>query len=112
DIPRFRPCRLHHRSDHRRQRRRPHALKSTPSTAAHQRCRSTEIITMTNDTIHDVGADRIREIREIDHNTRDAPDADFVEQMRRRFPSEAEYDRMLTRKAEHRADPRQAPSTL
>jgi aminoglycoside phosphotransferase (APT) family kinase protein len=67
---------------------------------------------MTNDTILDVGSDRLREIQEIGHAQRDAPDAAFIEQMRSRFPSEAEYDRMLTRKAEHRADPRQAPSTL
>ncbi|MGM7669222.1 phosphotransferase family protein [Microbacterium sp. A93] len=67
---------------------------------------------MTNNTILDIGSDRLREIREVDHARRDAPDAAFIEQMRERFPSEAEYDRMLTRKAESRADPRQAPSTL
>ncbi|MGM7678604.1 phosphotransferase family protein [Microbacterium sp. A94] len=67
---------------------------------------------MTNDTLLDTGSLRLREIRETDDTQRDSPDASFVERMRERFPTEAEYDRMLTRKAESRADARQAPSTL
>src|SRR5690606_34064194 len=110
ELPRFRPRVVHHRSDRCRQRRRSHALTHSPIPArrAADRWRSR----MTNDTLVDAGSLRLQQIRDVDDPQRDAPDADFVARMREQFPTEAEYDRMLTRKAESRADARQAPSTL
>lgn len=66
---------------------------------------------MTNDTAVDIGSPHLADIR-IDDAMRDAPTADFISSLRRRYPTETEYDRMLTRKAQHRPDARRGISTL
>ena len=60
----------------------------------------------------DPGLVQLNDVFTIDHALRDAPTESFIKQMRERFPTEREFDSMLTRKLQHRNSPRRAATTL
>lgn len=61
---------------------------------------------------HDPGIFHLQNIFETDHSVRDAPSDDFIQAMRERFPTEREFDAMLTRKMQHRHHPRRPATNL
>jgi aminoglycoside phosphotransferase (APT) family kinase protein len=61
---------------------------------------------------HDPGLIHLRNVFETDHSVRDAPSDDFIQAMHKRFPTEREFDAMLTRKMQHRHHPRRPATSL
>ena len=64
------------------------------------------------DTAADPGIRHLADVLDVGHALRDAPDEAFIERMRNRYPTEREFDRMLTRKARQRNLPRRTTTTL
>ena len=64
------------------------------------------------DTATDPGIRHLADVLDVGHALRDAPDEGFIARMRSRFPTEREFDKMLTRKARQRRVPRRTATTL
>jgi aminoglycoside phosphotransferase (APT) family kinase protein len=64
------------------------------------------------DTATDPGVRHLADVLDVGHALRDAPDEAFISKMRSSFPTEREFDRMLTRKARQRSLPRRTATTL
>ncbi len=60
----------------------------------------------------DPGVEQLRRVLEVGDAQRDAPDAVFIEAMRERYPTEREFDAMLTRKQQRRSMPRAGTLSL
>jgi aminoglycoside phosphotransferase (APT) family kinase protein len=60
----------------------------------------------------DPGLEHLAALRRAGDALRNAPDSAFVADMRRRYPTEREFDAMLARKLERRAMPRRPATTL
>jgi aminoglycoside phosphotransferase (APT) family kinase protein len=60
----------------------------------------------------DPGLAHLAALRRADNERRDAPDAAFIAELRQRYPTEREFDAMLTRKLQRRSLPRRAGVTL
>ena len=60
----------------------------------------------------DPGAALLDELRALTDARRDAPDQALIEAMRKRYPTEREFDAMLTRRSVRRAMPRRGAVTL
>jgi aminoglycoside phosphotransferase (APT) family kinase protein len=60
----------------------------------------------------DPGIAFLAQVRNVDHALRDAPTEDFIEEMKARYPTEREFDAMLTRRMRNRLQPRRKPATL
>ena len=56
------------------------------------------------DTATDPGIRHLADVLGVGHALRDAPDENFIDKMRSRFPTELEFDKMLTRKARARPE--------
>jgi aminoglycoside phosphotransferase (APT) family kinase protein len=69
-------------------------------------------VTITRSTVTDVGAAELALLRGIDEPRRTNPDDALAAEMRRRFPTEREYDEMLSRKLVHRRAPRRRAAGL
>ena len=65
-----------------------------------------------SDGAADPGLVHLRNIFDLDHAARDRPSATFIEDMQARFPTEREFDRMLTRKQQQRTKPRRTATRL
>ncbi len=65
-----------------------------------------------NDIPADPGIRHLADVLDVGHALRDAPDEAFIARMRSRFPTEREFDHMLTRKARQRSLPRRVATTL
>lgn len=63
-------------------------------------------------TTADPGVFHLESVVNIGHDLRDNPSADFLTQLRERFPTEREFDAMLTRKMQRRPQPRRLVSGL
>jgi len=63
-------------------------------------------------TAGDPGIAALAAWRALTDERRDAPDEALLESLRSRFPTEREFDEMLTRKGRRRSLPRRAPVTL
>ena len=64
------------------------------------------------DTATDPGVRHLADVQGVGHALRDAPDEGFIARMKSRFPTEREFDKMLTRKARQRSLPRRTATTL
>ena len=64
------------------------------------------------DTATDSGIRHLADVLGVGHAMRDAPDENFIAKMKSRFPTEREFDKMLTRKARQRRLPRRTATTL
>ena len=64
------------------------------------------------DTATDPGVRHLADVLGVGHALRDAPDEGFIARMKSRFPTEREFDKMLTRKARQRSLPRRTATTL
>ena len=60
----------------------------------------------------DPGLRHLADVLDVGHALRDRPDEGFIARMRSRFPTEREFDQMLTRKARQRSLPRRTATTL
>ena len=60
----------------------------------------------------DPGLALLQELRSLTDERRDIPDEALVDEMRRRYPTEREFDAMLTRRSLRRAMPRRGAVTL
>lgn len=63
-------------------------------------------------TTTDPGKFYLNEVLSLDDTLRDDPTAEFTDRMHQRYPTEREFDRMLTRKLQNRSQPRRPNSTL
>lgn len=68
--------------------------------------------TMTQEVPADPGLAYLAQVRSADHALRDQPTEAFIDAMRARYPTEREFDAMLTRKMRNRLQPRRPQSTL
>ncbi len=59
-----------------------------------------------SDASADPGLAFLAQVRAANHAQRDTPSEDFIAQMRARYPTEREFDAMLTRKMRNRLQPR------
>ena len=66
----------------------------------------------TSDAIVDTGLDFLAQVRFASAAQRDTPSDEFIEQMRARYPTEREFDAMLTRRMRRRREPRRPGTTL
>jgi aminoglycoside phosphotransferase (APT) family kinase protein len=69
-------------------------------------------VTLTGHPVTDIGAAELALLRGIDEARRIRPDHGFAAEMRARYPTECEYDEMLSRKLAHRRSARRGPVTL
>ncbi len=67
---------------------------------------------MTTAAPGDPGVAFLAEVRGVGHALRDAPTQAFIETMRARYPTEREFDALLTRKLRQRLLPRRKETTL
>lgn len=63
-------------------------------------------------TVHDPGVALLEQLRTLTDERRDAPDDTFIDAMRARYPTEREFDAMLTRRSRRRSMPRRGAVTL
>lgn len=64
------------------------------------------------DTATDPGVRHLADVLGVGHALRDSPDEAFIARMQSRFPTEREFDKMLTRKARQRRLPRRTATML
>ena len=67
---------------------------------------------MTSDASTDPGLTFLAQVRAASHAQRDSPSEDFIAQIRARYPTEREFDAMLTRKMRNRLQPRRKDTSL
>lgn len=67
---------------------------------------------MTSNTTFDPGIDILAQVRNVNHALRDQPTEAFIEEMRSRYPTEREFDAMLTRRMRNRRQPRRPQASL
>lgn len=67
---------------------------------------------MTADAHTDPGLAFLAQVRHVDDALRDAPTESFIAEMRSRYPTEREFDAMLTRRMRNRIQPRRKETTL